>query len=407
MRRKRKQRKVVYILSITLSVCLVWWWLTKSPSTTSTSSKDNYKEINVILAGNSDQQLQQINDFQLTKCEHLYGKILILQFASDSKYAHTTVRNALQTVRCYATLRGYELLQVIWNNGKDIQIRNTTDISVQLEPVFRQCRQYSERIMVLRHCVAQRLLLSYDYVIQIDADTGIVNAKRCFEEFIEPGIDVHLQLHFNTGEIQSGHYILRNSTTSNEFLESWLQKTTGFFDQVFLLDAVSEQFLPESDTSLCAEFKRFSYWRFVKCVVSSLRKLQDNPSKKMARNKNENYNRLLLYARAQGFARDGWFTDHAWADTDFMFHAMKEDFDVMYTRKLQDGDCHDHRGGIWGNYGRNSAIKEWKSLYVGSIDKMKREWWAVLDRRYFKRKKENAIDTRISKCWPYCNHLIA
>lgn len=410
MRRRQQQRLLVFTLAITISVYLVWW-LTKSSSTSSTTSKEHYKEINVVMFGNNDQLQQpngqQIHNSQLTKCEHLYGKILILQFVSDSKYAQTTVRNALQTVQCYATLRSYELLQVIWNNGKDIQIRNTTDIKIPLEPMFRQCQQYSDQIMVLRHCVAKRLLVNYDYIIQIDADTGIVNPKRCFEEFINPGIDVHLQLRFHTGEIQAGNYIVRRSTTSNEFLENWVQKTTGIFDQVFLLDAVSEQFLSKSISNFCAKFKKFSHWRFVKCVVSSLRKLQENTSKNTVRNKNtDNYKRLLIYARAQGFARGGWFTDHAWADTDFMFYAMKEKYDVVYTRKLRDNDCYNHRDGIWGNYGRDSAIRMWKSLYVGSVDKMKQEWWMVMDRRYFKRKRENAIETRISTCWPYCNHLV-
>ena len=409
-RRRRKQtRQVIFILAAILSIYLVWWFI-KSPSS-NTSSKESYKEINLVMFGHDLQQQQQpkgkqIHDFHLTKCEKLYGKILILQFVTGSKYAHTTVRNALQTVRCYATLRGYDLLQVIWNNGKDVHIRNTTDIRINLEPVFRQCRQYSDRIMVLRHCVTRRLLVNYDYVIQIDADTGIVNPKRCFEEFIEPGIDIHLQLSFDTGEIQAGHYIVRNSTASNEFLKNWIKKTTGIFDQVFLLDAVSEQFLSKSTSNFCAKFKKFSYWRFVKCVVSSLRRLQDSPEE-MKRNKNnDNYKRLLIYTRAQGFARDGRYTDNQWADTDFMFHSTKEKFDIMYTRKLRDGDCYAQRGGIWGNYGSNSAIDQWKSLYVDSVDKMKLEWWVVMDRRYFKRKKDNAIESRISTCWPYCNHLV-
>lgn len=230
-RRRRKQtRQVIFILAAILSIYLVWWFI-KSPSS-NTSSKESYKEINLVMFGHDLQQQQQpkgkqIHDFHLTKCEKLYGKILILQFVTGSKYAHTTVRNALQTVRCYATLRGYDLLQVIWNNGKDVHIRNTTDIRINLEPVFRQCRQYSDRIMVLRHCVTRRLLVNYDYVIQIDADTGIVNPKRCFEEFIEPGIDIHLQLSFDTGEIQAPQVM--------NFLKIGLKKRPGFLIRCFCL----------------------------------------------------------------------------------------------------------------------------------------------------------------------------
>ena len=416
--RQKRRRLLYFILIITLSVYSVrWFWHQKSETTLekSTASMNNYKEMNANENENEPQQQNSNSDnnavavnYYLSNCEHLYGKILILQFASDNKYATTTVQNALQTVRCYAELRGYELLQVIWNNGGNVQIRNVTDIKFPLEPLFGRCRQHRDRLVVLRHCVTRQLLVHYDYVIQIDADSGVVNPKRCFEEFIEPGIDVHLQLRFHTGEIQAGHYIVRNSTTSYAFLETWLQQTTGIFDQPFIQDAISERFLPQSDSEMCTKFKQFSYWRFVKCVVSSLRKLQENPRRMNDNDEINNKKKLLIYARAQGFARDGWLTDQKWADTDFMFHAMKEQFDVVYTRKLRDADCRQHpdnRGGIWGNYGRLSQTRRWKLLYVRSVDKMKRAW-AAIDRRYFARKKQNAIENRISHCWPFCNHLV-
>ena len=345
----------------------------------------------------------------ISRCESLYGSILIIQFVSDARYARDTVHNALQTVRCYAQFRGYELLQIVWNDGYEIEFRNVS-LSKQktaiLKHVIQDCRETNKtQLLVLRHCVVRKLLPHYSYVIHLDADTGIVNPSRCIEEFVEPGVNIHLQLRFKTGEIQAGHYILRNSSTADKFLSNWLHiMKEKKFDQTFLHTALADTFLPSSVSRMCAQYGRFSYWRSVKCVVTRLR---DHHHGEEGNNKQKTG--LLIYARAHGFARDGWLTGQKWSDKDFMLHAMKEKYDVLFKRKLHDSDCLNPslknnalgiNNSVW-----NGRIMMKKQFEVLNVDDVK-HLWKRLDRKYFAREEENAIHERVGGCWPYCNHLV-
>ena len=367
----RKLSTVKYALALCLLIVFIVLLKSTQPPTTSSFKKCTNGTINILP--------KSIYHFPEKKCKQIHGSVAIVQMVGEENYMKNTVWNAALSMRCYCKMRGYHLYQFDMFSKIINKVENPTLVA----DAVKACR-HTTNFISKRHCLVFEMLAHYDYVIHIDADTGVVNPDRCLEEFIYPEVDLHFLLRVHTNEIQSGHYILKNTTITKQFFKSYLDggKLNFGNEQGQLHMRLSEMFLPPDQHEDCLKNHKQTYFKWVRCIVSSLRALKTGK------------NRLLLYSRGQTFVHDGWANKFHWSRTDFMFHAMKGGDDVVFTRKLRQEDCEND---VW-------IIPSKKELYVDSVEKM-REKWAALDKKYISN-TNFGLDVEIEKCWPDCPHII-
>jgi len=270
------------------------------------------KWITTLLQRFSNKQ-HSVNRFHANKCQQKYGSIAVVQMVGDANYMNSTVWNAVHSMRCYCKMRGYHLYQFNKSGGIQNEIHNM----MAANHAAQTCSNFPNYIKK-RHCIVLHMLSYYDYVIHIDADTGVMNPQHCFEDFINPDVDLHFLLRVHTNEIQAGHYILKNTVISKAFFSSYLAGRLDFInEQPKLQQKISETFLPPDLHSKCLVKKGEDYFKWVRCLVSSLHSLKTGKK------------RLLLYSRAHAFVRDGWANRYHWSAVDFMLHAMKHADDVF------------------------------------------------------------------------------
>ena len=330
------------------------------------------------LVQNVSNKQHSVYRFHANKCKHKYGSITVVQMVGDANYMNSTVWNAVHSMRCYCKMRGYHLYQ--FNKSGVVQNEITTNNMIAANHAAQTCSNFPNYIKK-RHCIVLHMLSYYDYVIHIDADTGVMNPQHCFEDFIDPDVDLHFLLRVHTNEIQAGHYILKNTTISKTFFSSYLAGRLDVInEQPKLQQKISETFLPPDLHRKCLVKKGEGYFKWVRCLVSSLHSLKTGTK------------RLLLYSRAHAFVRDGWANSYHWSAFDFMLHAMKHADDVFFTRRLCAEDC---GNGTW-------FIPSRKERYVEPLSAMKK-MWLEFDKRWMPNPKY-ALDVGIGHCWPNCPH---
>ena len=384
-------RNVAIIVAIVMAIIICFEYnnflLTTSKHLVSSASRGSqngkcgfpfYSPKSKQIMSNISERRHSIYHIHKGKCENKYGSIALLQFTQGKNYVEGEVFNALQSMRCYAKMKGYHLYQF---DAADGSLLNNIDFDAEhIVKTYTKCK--TKHLLSLRHCVAAEMLLYYNYVIHIDADSGVVNPHHCFEEFINPKVDMHFLLRIHTGEIQAGHYIVKSTNFGKEFLKNWADSISEETNEQRSLHIhLSKHFLSANEDMKCQEHSSYD-WKWINCITSTMRA------------KKRDHGKLLLYSRAQTFVRDGWASQYRWSKHDFMFHAMKRDNDVVFTRKLRHEDCEND---IW-------VIPSKKELYVDVEQKMK-DIWLDLDKKYFV-PNTYAIDIGIAHCWPNCPHLI-
>lgn len=339
--------------------------------------------------------ISSIDKFEQDYCRHNLGDIAIVQVMSGKDYVEQYVFNALQSLRCYARLRNYTLYQIMDDHMIDSVSGKDNDLNIYLK-----CKHFVG-ILRNRHCLITYLLEKHDYVVHIDADSGVINPRHCFEDYISPDVDISFLVRAHSGEVQAGHYIVKNTTFSRDFLLEWANMSEEN-DQPALHSLLSKRFLSLGQHEKCQEQKNETYFKWIACIRNGLSLEQH---KKTVTNKNININsnrnnsgnksRIMLYSRAQTFVRDGWTTGFKWAETDFMLHAMKGPDDVLFSRKLNRSDC---SATVWN-------IPVVKSYYVDTLQKMK-EVWRQVEKSHQVKYKQFALIEDISSCWPDCTNVV-
>ncbi|KAK6051302.1 hypothetical protein COOONC_11193, partial [Cooperia oncophora] len=221
-------------------------------------------------------------------------------------------------------------------------------VTVNLEDDERTrqlCYKYNN-FLFKRHCIASEYLKDTDWMLILDADTGVVNPNHCIEEWIDDRVHVILYERFFSFEISAASFMVRNSEIGRNFLMQWadmeftLKQNYHGLDNGVLHLLVLQTVLPDAQQArrncydVWHDSKTFeNYMGFVSCVKQALGATRLWPGK------------LRLYRKAHGWVRDGFLTAakygnfmlsevkhvkeswriviRAWHDGDFMFHGWK------------------------------------------------------------------------------------
>ncbi|KHN79472.1 hypothetical protein Tcan_04706 [Toxocara canis] len=299
-----KWRTALLILyALCISATLVVVLLQRSGGFSSPKSDDN-STTNVAVQSNN----KKVRRKNMEQCAPIYGKITIF-IAVEAVAFSSLYKVALSTVKCYAASTNYDLKIVDVFNDKR---------------VAKSCIHKS--IYFRKHCAVAAYLNETDWMMVMDADTGVVNPNHCIEEYIDERVNMVFYERFFNWEIMSGNYLAKNSEFTRDFLMRWadyefLEIGNGWwkgFDNGALHGAFLETIYPRSTQeykncqAIWFQSKGYdTYMPFVACVRIYLGAVRLWPGK------------LRLLRRAHGMARDWYHTGDAWCEVDFMIHGWK------------------------------------------------------------------------------------
>ncbi|EYC38068.1 hypothetical protein Y032_0745g2005 [Ancylostoma ceylanicum] len=220
-------------------------------------------------------------------------------------------QQAQDTIECYAVHHRYTFYYV--NVHSNATLSST-------------CPQ--KDFMFQRHCVVAELMSSWpeEWLLFLDADMAVINPNHLIEEYIPSDPDIHIVFYkriFNH-EVMAGSYLIRNSGLSRKFLTHWslyefsLPKSFHGSDNGAIHSVIASFELPElrkvreKCEELWAASKDFNSLSFYEVCMQLI--LSSNPLKHI----------LIIDKGSNSWARDGWLTNSAWCDKDFILHGWQK-----------------------------------------------------------------------------------
>ncbi|CAJ0586639.1 unnamed protein product, partial [Mesorhabditis spiculigera] len=248
----------------------------------------------------------------MTKCHHPYGRVKVFIGAREESFKeHYHV--AHQTLKCYLKGADYELLLVdIYNDPR----------------VTSKCSHHHD-IMYHRHCALLQYLNETDWMLVMDADTGVVNPAHCIEEFIDPRVDFIFYERFFNLEVMAGNWLVRNTPFARRVIQDWANwefrrpnLPFGTNDNCILHMVILEHLYNETApqaVQMCDRIWRAhskDYWSYIGSLVFC--------AKTMFGANRFWPGKFKIQPKGQGFARDAFLTNQRFTDRDFLFHGWKQ-----------------------------------------------------------------------------------
>ncbi|EYC08656.1 hypothetical protein Y032_0065g3671 [Ancylostoma ceylanicum] len=229
------------------------------------------------------------------QCPPLLGNVTV--FVAFTAPVRKNFYDAAQrTLMCYLKTTNYTLLLVDLDKDPLVQ---------------RGCSNHSN-LFFKKHCAAAMYLPETDWMLVLDADTGVVNPNHCIEEWIDDRVDVLLYERFFNWEVAAGNYLVKNSDFGRKFLREFakyefkLPKSWHGHDQGGLMMVLLELLLPHatSEYTVCEEYWKTAtdyntYMAVVICVREALGAERVWPRK------------VRLFRKAEAFVRDALLTSQA------------------------------------------------------------------------------------------------
>ncbi|VDM60733.1 unnamed protein product [Angiostrongylus costaricensis] len=263
------------------------------------------------------------------RCRPLFGEVTVfVAYVKSSMETHYQV--AQQSLECYLRGVNYTVLMVELNEDTRVKER---------------CAR-NQQLFFKKHCAAAAYLADTDWMLVLDADTGVVNPNHCIEEWIDDRVDIIFYERFFNWEIASGNYLVRNTEFGTNFLKSWGEyefsqplNWNGADNGVLQL-LILKTVMPDAwhEAKNCDKVWRNStgyesYLRYVSCVKQMLGATRVWPGK------------VRIYRRAHGWVRDGFLTNDRWSNADFMLHGWKlqkvgdEGWESPFKNNLDPSKC--------------------------------------------------------------------
>uniref|UniRef100_A0A183UFE4 Hexosyltransferase n=1 Tax=Toxocara canis TaxID=6265 RepID=A0A183UFE4_TOXCA len=351
------------------------------------------------------------------ECPPLFGNITVLVAVTDRSYEteHDALKNSIcrhyrvaqETLECYLRSVNYNLLLVDLDSDKR---------------VMKECKH--DQVFFKKHCAASVYLEDTDWMLVLDADTGVVNPNHCIEEWIDPRVDLIFYERFLNWEIASGNYLchvlnaqqVKNTPFARNFLRKWadwqytqpsnwngaitvfcrlaVHACTREYFQMHILQTVlpdAKQEIRNCDAIWHRGTDYDTYMAFVTCVKIYLGATRVWPGK------------IRILRRAHGWVRDGYLTAERWSDRDFMLHGWKlqkigeAGWESPFTDVMNAEEC-----------GQNFDAWHWRNTSHVSDEKIKKmlsEFEYHAARNYPKVAKliPYLNEPDIAECFPSCD----
>ncbi|KAI1699498.1 hypothetical protein DdX_17292 [Ditylenchus destructor] len=258
---------------------------------------------------------------------------------------------ALETVNCYANLRGYSHKVLILEDTNGIKdVRLEEDATIVLPYVHKQSKECIHKdFFFRRHCIVALYMEEnqekFNLVLFMDADVGVVNPNHTIHEYFSKNgrkgdllknyritVEMVFYNRLFVHEIAAGGYLARNTEYSRQFLHYWAdylyQLPDGFVgtDNGALHIVLMQKFAKPEDRRKCELYSnRTKDWgklfEFEACVREyfglneTLYTEYDSQGQMRGR--------VSIRPFGKSWVRDSGVTQSRFSHDDFMFHQWK------------------------------------------------------------------------------------